>query len=829
MPRDTTFNPCWLNRTDDDSIELSKWLTNGKTTKTFKCLLCKTNDLDCSNRGWSAIEQHMKTKNHVENIKSLKNNSTFVIGPASTSTEGVIPTAHLRLGALKQPLILDFQEQVTKAEAVWALTVAQRAISFNSCNEIGDVFRIMFPDSKIAKEFSMQAKKISYVLSYGLGPHFHQELVKSLKRNDKFVLCFDEQTNNQNRKQLDLLVRYWCFDQGRVVTRYYKTILLGHATAIVLKNAILDALKTDGLDLKKLLMLGRDSPYVNLSLEKMIEAEMEKIGGGLLKIGGCHLHVVHNGFKAGLLSTDWHAQNKCIDLYAWFKRSPARQEDLVDIIEDFNILMEKTLLYFTSTRWVLLGKVITRVLTLWEPLKEYFLVLLPTKEKKQIQKNDRYDRIKLSLTSYTIKIQLQFVLFLCETIFDRFLTFFQQEAPLIHLLYVELSALYRDVLVQFLVPDYVGNKTGNELLNLDFKLKEKQLNNKQIRIGESTRKLLMNITQKEREDFFEDVRTIYHAIAQYFKNNLPLNCSFVRDMQIFNPSFKSAEYTHELSRIAKAIPGLLTDTEIDHIRDEWINYSLENFDQKWIVEGRQDDGYGNEKVIFHRIDYFWNHVLSMKMVDGRPKFPILGKLIKNILIIPHGNADIERGFSINENIVTSNRSNLSNTSINALRSTYDGVKFLGDGSSHKVYVNKDMIKMVQSSHLLYKQDLNSRKAAVEQLEKENEEMLQVDEACKEILKEEGELLSNQKDLQQQLLQASQIITEATARLQIAIKNKDNLDMDRASILIDGGNMRNKSINEQLVKVTEDLIKIQKKRKDAFDQLHRLKRQKCSTN
>jgi hypothetical protein len=63
------------------------------------------------------------------------------------------------------------------------------------------------------------------------------------------------------------------------------------------------------------------------------------------------------------------------------------------------------------------------------------------------------------------------------------------------------------------------------------------------------------------------------------------------------------------------------------------------------------------------------------------------------------------------------------------------------------------------------------KAAVEQLEKENKEMLQVDEACKEILKEEGELLSKQKDLQQQLLQASEIIAEATERLQIAIKKK----------------------------------------------------------
>ena len=122
---------------------------------------------------------------------------------------------------------------------------------------------------------------------------------------------------------------------------------------------------------------------------------------------------------------------------------------------------------------------------LWEPLQEYFLTFLPTKQNRKMQNNGRYDRIKLILTSYKIKIQLNVVLFLCETVFDRFLTFFQQEAPLIHLLYVELSELYREVLVQFLVPDYVGHKTGDELMHLDFKLGEKQLNNKQFRLGNS--------------------------------------------------------------------------------------------------------------------------------------------------------------------------------------------------------------------------------------------------------------------------------------------------------------------------------------------------------
>ena len=134
---------------------------------------------------------------------------------------------------------------------------------------------------------------------------------------------------------------------------------------LFLKMLLLDSIKADGLELKRLLMLGRDSPFVNLSLENLIQNEMKKIGGGLLKIGGCPLHLTHNGFKAGnhryfilistyfyiyfslgLSSSDWNLQNKCIDIYSWFKQSPARKQDLIDTIDDFNCLMEKTILVF---------------------------------------------------------------------------------------------------------------------------------------------------------------------------------------------------------------------------------------------------------------------------------------------------------------------------------------------------------------------------------------------------------------------------------------------------------------------------------------------------
>lgn len=314
MPKDTLFNHEWTSRTDKDGIKLSKWLKQGSTKSSFVCLLCKTNDLDCANQGWSSILQHMRTKKHLNIMASLNNNSIFLVEKSTadrSTTNDVTEPLSLILDRRKSAPTFTHDELVSKAEIVWSLTVAQRGFSYNSSDEIGDVFRSMFPDSKIAESFSLQSKKVSYVISHGLGPHFHRKLVADLKATEKFVLCFDEQTNNQNRKQLDLLVKYWCCERGRVVTRYFKSVLLGHAQANVLRNVILDALSTDGIELNRLLTLARDNPSVNKTLENLIEEEMKKTGGGLLKVGSCNLHVVHNGFKSGISFS--RCQQKQID------------------------------------------------------------------------------------------------------------------------------------------------------------------------------------------------------------------------------------------------------------------------------------------------------------------------------------------------------------------------------------------------------------------------------------------------------------------------------------------------------------------------------------
>lgn len=68
-------------------------------------------------------------------------------------------------------------------------------------------------------------------------------------------------------------------------------------------------------------------------------------------------------FSIGTKASYWHIENFCIDLWSWFHHSPARKEDFIKISQELNETIENNILYFVCTRWVLLGKVVDRILS----------------------------------------------------------------------------------------------------------------------------------------------------------------------------------------------------------------------------------------------------------------------------------------------------------------------------------------------------------------------------------------------------------------------------------------------------------------------------------
>ncbi|CAF1514152.1 unnamed protein product [Rotaria sordida] len=249
MPRNLTqFNTDWLHRVDSNNDSVNIWLKKGSTPTTFKCSLCQTGDLSCGNQGWKAIEQHMNINKHKEILRQWKQHAKFRVAnqtrsdsaDSSTSTSTDIPILDTNTNKNK-PLTLN--DQVTKAEILWSLKVARKGLSYNLCDELNELFSSMFSDSSIAENFSIQSDKMSYVISHGLGPYFKK------KNNRRYML-----------------LRYWSNEKQCVVNRFYKSVLLGHAYAKTIRDIIIESFATDGLNINKLLMLGRDNPNINISL-----------------------------------------------------------------------------------------------------------------------------------------------------------------------------------------------------------------------------------------------------------------------------------------------------------------------------------------------------------------------------------------------------------------------------------------------------------------------------------------------------------------------------------------------------------------------------------
>ena len=136
---------------------------------------------------------------------------------------------------------LTVQDQVLKAETLWALKTASDNIPFRTGDGMPELFQRMFVDSTIAQHMTMSKTMVSYMMGYGLGPHFLQMTVDGphflqmtvdgilSSPNTYYTIHFDETTTVQVKKQMDVLVRYFSETNGEIKVRFLKALVFGHA------------------------------------------------------------------------------------------------------------------------------------------------------------------------------------------------------------------------------------------------------------------------------------------------------------------------------------------------------------------------------------------------------------------------------------------------------------------------------------------------------------------------------------------------------------------------------------------------------------------------
>lgn len=146
-------------------------------------------------------------------------------------------------------------DETLKAEILWALKAIMSHYSYKSCKGMSKLFQAMFPDSRIASQFSCGEKKCAYLICFGLTPHFKQLVKDIVKKEEVYVLMFDESLDSVcQSKQMDIHIHSWNQDKHKVESCYYTSVFMGHGTADDMLSHFCSGI--EGIPLKKVYQVG---------------------------------------------------------------------------------------------------------------------------------------------------------------------------------------------------------------------------------------------------------------------------------------------------------------------------------------------------------------------------------------------------------------------------------------------------------------------------------------------------------------------------------------------------------------------------------------------
>lgn len=184
----------------------------------------------------------------------------------------------------------------------------------------------------------------------------------------------------------------------------------------------------------------------------------------------------------------------------------------------------------------------------------------------------------------------------------------------------------------------------------------------------------------------------------------PLKYKLCKAISFCDPTFLARSSSSCLKRLELALKlflenNWLSGKECDMIEKQFKSLIEKEDFNELLKEYKREN---------QRIDHFWRDVLIDNSASNE-----LQIFMKKILILSHGNAFVERGFSINKEIEIENQIN---RSIVAQRRVYNAVQ--AAGGLDRVEINKKMIIMTRNSYQEYSKALKEQKRL--NRDKENE-------------------------------------------------------------------------------------------------------------
>ena len=184
---------------------------------------------------------------------------------------------------------------------------------------------------------------------------------------------------------------------------------------------------------------------------------------------------------------------------------------------------------------------------------------------------------------------------------------------------------------QFIKSQILKEKAGNHLLRVEFTEQENQLPISKTEVGEKTRTALSKLPEDTLKASLLGMKSFYVDNMMYLVKHLPIGSKLLRDVSFLHPQLGRNDHSIEAVRRIAVMLRTVSDEEVALITYE--SEMLQSGDE--VVDTSQ------------RVDHYWAIAFQEKSSEDQFRYSILPKLVKSVLFLARGNADVERGLSAN--------------------------------------------------------------------------------------------------------------------------------------------------------------------------------------
>ncbi|XP_073714812.1 uncharacterized protein [Misgurnus anguillicaudatus] len=450
------------------------------------------------------------------------------------------------------------------------------------------------------------------------------------------------------------------------------------------------------LNLRHLLSVSMDGPNVNFKLLKLLQNEHSELHGDaqLISVGSCGLHTLHNAMKAGF--TTWQVDKLLRAMHYLFHNVPARREDYTATTGSSTFPRS-----FCGHRWVENVPVAERAVDIWPMLLTY----IDAVQKKKVPNPNTasYDTILAARDDDLIIPKLQFFLSVARS-FNPFLIKYQTDEPVLPFLAKDLKELLMALLRRFVKRELLEDRSSLQMITIQVSDEKNWVSLKNVDIGlgaESAIKALQSksggkIGELSVLTFRKECLQCLVKVVRKLQDKSPLKFPMVRQIGCLDPTRIHQEPEWCIKQMKSVVQTFLQGKKLTGGSPAG-DVIIQQFVSLTSVEGR-DERFLAFKPMKDRLDVFLYTTLSTS-------YPDLLQFCKSLLLLSHGQATVERGFSINKEVETCN---LQDRTLESLRLVCDRISSCG--GILKVPLTKELLASASSARSQYRLYLeNERK------------------------------------------------------------------------------------------------------------------------